>query len=417
MNRLHTIITHRDPDIDEIEAIRILKRHGEKTYPGVSEAVVKTVGKRDSVGKNVDELEAEGTLCVGIGGGRFDEHPFGDRTRRDGECAATLVAKYIGADQNPALRANIAYALKRNYSADTGEFEIAPLAKLAFRYLSHSGDASKDAEMENQILSSCFFLLNAVEDNETALTSGKAPEKKAVKSMSEYITEWMLKRFSVPTSKDQVFYWIMQYAKKHGVADDGKVETSFDLADLVTLAQRFSYSEEDLVRAIDILLDAIWHKYRNFFVDCKRDFDSPTTRGATIERGAEKFLVTSVLSSNPEIAKYCRSQYGRYAGVVIKRDPTTGNTQIFFNQKYGLDPKPIARELRVAERKVKGLTDNLDNETLVSQGKVAGAEEWYFDGFQLLNGSHTADEVPTRLSREEVEQAVMRGLRSIPGIL
>jgi hypothetical protein len=442
MTHIHTILTHRDPDMDEMEAIRLLRRYGEEKYSGITDASIQTLAKRDSMEKNAETLESEGILCVGIAGGKFDEHPFGERGRRDGECAATLVAKDIGADKHPRAKANIAYALSKNYSAETWEFEIAPLEKLAFKYLTHSGDEARDKDMEKQIFDACFLLLNAAEENEAFLTENKPSPRQASKSTDEFITEWLLTRWgtignlpayieqakaedrsaaviaakALRKSEDRVFYWILQYAKKRRVADDGKTATGFDLSDLVMYAQRHSYPEAEIQKAVFIFMDAIWHKYKNFFIDCRNDYNSPATRVATLQRGAETLLVTSVLSSNPEIAKYCRSEHGKYSAVVIKRDPQTGNTQVFFNQKYNLDPKPVAKEIRIAERTTKGMTDSLDDTALVSQGKAEGAEEWYFDGFQLLNGSNTAEEIPTKLSREEVEQAVMRGLRSIEGI-
>ena len=431
---IHTILTHQDPDMDEIVAIHILKRHGESRYPGIKDADIITQAKRD-FDKSPDELEAEGILCVGIGGGKYDEHPVGGRTRREGDCAATLVAKDLGLFEDPRVGPNASYALSKNYSPDTWEFEIAPLEKLAFRYLTHSDDENKNKQNETKIFEACFLLLDAAEKH----YQGTETNGRATLSTDELIAKWMLDRFSpnawpvdlyrvkaeqedraissvvakaIKKSEDRVFYWILQYAKKRRVADDGKQDTNYDLSDLVTFAQRYGYPEEKIEEAVFIFMDAIWNKYKNFFVDCKKDYNSPETRVAVLEKNGEKLLVTSVLSSNPEIARYCRSEYGKHSAVVIKKDPQTGNMQVFFNQKYGLDPKPVAKELRIVERLANGFTEELPEETLTAQGKVEGSEVWYYDGYQLLNGSHTAEEVPTKLSREEVEKAVMRGLRN-----
>ena len=432
--RIHTILTHRDPDIDEIVAIHLLKRHGELKYPGISKANIVTIAQRNTEGKSAEEMEREGVLCIGVGRGRFDEHPSENRARVEGECAATLVAKDLSMRDDQVAKSNIEYALEKNYSANTWEFEIAPLEKLAFRYLAHTGE---DKNMEQKIFDACFLLLDVAERNE----SHHPEERKAnmaLESMDEFIARWILERFggkgniadylsrsntedksaSVIVAKDlkkaddKVFYWILQYAKKRRVADDGEIETKYDLSELVKLAQRYDFNQDRLEEAVFIFLDAIWHKYKNFFIDCRRDYNSRETRVAEIVLNEETLVVTSVLSSNPEIAKYCRSQYGGNSAVVIKRDPDTGNTQIFFNQKFNLDPIPVAREIRRAERQAKGLEDNLGDEELGKQGKVQGSEEWFFDGFQVLNGSHTAEEKPTVLKREEVEKAVLRGLMS-----
>ncbi len=435
MSQIHTILTHRDPDMDEVEAIRLLKRYGENTYPGISKAEIVTVAKRDFEGKKAENFELEGVLCVGIGGGKFDEHPFGERGRREGECAATLVAKDLGIDANPNTKANIAYALDKNYSAETAEFEIAPLEKLAFKYLSHNGNDTQNYEMESRIFDACFLLLDAVEE-----IKKNPARKEAPKSIDEYIADWLLRNFgnqnspsldifklkaqenqgsitvqiakAIKKSEDKIFYWIIQYAKKHRTPNVIMSENSFELSDLVTLAQQLNYPESQISEAVDIMLNGIWYKYKNFFVDCKRDFNSDSTRVASLKYGNAELRIISLLSTNSEIAKYARSEYGGYSAVVIKRDPNTHNTQIFFNKKNGLDPQPVVKEIRIAERKNKGINVALEDEILMAQGKIEGAEEWFFDGYQILNGSNTTDVSPTQLSREEIEQAVMRGLRA-----
>lgn len=92
------IVTHERPQLSDIVAILVLRRFGEELFPGVGQAPVifNGCGGANFLGKTQEELDKEGVLLIGIGGGRFDEHPRNGKSRKSGECEATLVAKYLG---------------------------------------------------------------------------------------------------------------------------------------------------------------------------------------------------------------------------------------------------------------------------------------------------------------------------------
>ncbi len=128
--RIHTILTHFGFQFDEGLAMFLLTQFGEEKYPGVSNAeVVYLRTLRLHEGDTAESLEAEGILCVGVGGGKFDEHATDDAPAKEGDCAATLVAKHLGIANDPALRGLLAYAYHCDTETGVSQYEIAAAMK------------------------------------------------------------------------------------------------------------------------------------------------------------------------------------------------------------------------------------------------------------------------------------------------
>jgi len=110
------IVTHPNMHSDEHFAIWMLRKFGEELFPGVGEAFIsfwndeyKATNNKD--GRTREDWLNEGTLLVGVGGDEksfFDEHPS-EGERKGNDCAATLVAKYLGIDKMPELQRDLEY--------------------------------------------------------------------------------------------------------------------------------------------------------------------------------------------------------------------------------------------------------------------------------------------------------------------
>ncbi|MEK7574136.1 MAG: hypothetical protein AAB514_01230 [Patescibacteria group bacterium] len=306
-----TIATHERPHLDEYAAIFLLKKFGESRFPGISKARIvywspfaEKIGDRCSV----DEYEKTGSLFIGVGGGRFDEHPAIGGERKQGECAATLVAKALGIADDPSLEKILKFALNNDIKAAASPFDLA------------------------------------------------------------YITKIMHQRY--PDNSDKVMEWVMAGLEA-------------------------KYQEQD-----------------SFFNEAKKEF----YRMAKIEeiitpRGMLRRMAT-VVSDDEQINKLARSAYGGNTAIIIQKK-SSGHVQIFTNQHYGLTLYDIAQILRLAEQKAKGKIITKDWKVLASEGKVAGAEEWFFfqAGQMLLNGSLTATGVPaTKIPLEQIQEIVRIGI-------
>jgi len=141
METFHTIVTHENPHLhfDETLVIWLLRKFGEQVFPGISTAKIKSWGTGGTTpdGRSAREYEQEGTLLVGIGKGRFDDHPDANGKRKEHECATTLVAKALGLRDEPALQELFEFAVSSDRNAGNHPFDIANVAKA-----SHQGHLS-----------------------------------------------------------------------------------------------------------------------------------------------------------------------------------------------------------------------------------------------------------------------------------
>lgn len=103
---IHAIVIYPRPHADTICAIWLLRTFGEQHFPGAGAATIK-YWNQVADGKSADDWETEGVLLIDLGGGKFDHHHDTHSTKSD--CASTLIAKYLGIDQDPALRKMLTY--------------------------------------------------------------------------------------------------------------------------------------------------------------------------------------------------------------------------------------------------------------------------------------------------------------------
>lgn len=127
---VHTIVTHHNPHIDELIAIFFLVVFGKKLFPGIEKSarVYIDAGSETYNGMTADQGLGKGLLFLGVGGGMFDEHPTGHKQRKEGECAATLAANYLGLN-DPCFERLLRYARNRDLHGndEAGTFGLASL--------------------------------------------------------------------------------------------------------------------------------------------------------------------------------------------------------------------------------------------------------------------------------------------------
>jgi hypothetical protein len=133
------LITHKWAHFDEDLGMFLLVTFGEELFPGISRATVDYVdaGSRAPdhlIGKIWTEVKI---AAVGVWGkkyGPFDEHRMGDEIREHGECAASLVLKYLKQhipDFNyPLIEAAVAYATSIDLNGRADKDSMPNLVKL-----------------------------------------------------------------------------------------------------------------------------------------------------------------------------------------------------------------------------------------------------------------------------------------------
>lgn len=102
------ILTHWYPHVDEVMAIWLLQIFGEPKFVfeknNEGKPIVKIKFLRTGVlphGQTAESLLEKGILCIGVGGGIFDEHATADADRKKGYSATTLVVEYLGLENTP----------------------------------------------------------------------------------------------------------------------------------------------------------------------------------------------------------------------------------------------------------------------------------------------------------------------------
>jgi len=134
--KIKQIATHVRPHLDEILAIWILRMFGALKFPGIetAEIIYWDAGSKTPDGRSAEEWLADGVLCVGVGGGMFDEHPnlAAKEARREEECSASLVAKFLGVDEHPALMQLLKVVTGIDTSGGGGRFGVDSTMKLFY---------------------------------------------------------------------------------------------------------------------------------------------------------------------------------------------------------------------------------------------------------------------------------------------
>jgi len=166
---IRTIKTHKYPHLDEIVAIWLLKTFGGEKYSGLDTAKLEFEngsGEQTVTDGNVTDWEKSGVLIIGTGNGRFDEHKKGAGVLA-GDCAASLVAGYLGVADHPALRQILRFTLVNDRQGSSQPFDVASVIKSLYRQFPDQPEVSMNwaitaiqAKYEEQ---SAFFSKTAEE--------------------------------------------------------------------------------------------------------------------------------------------------------------------------------------------------------------------------------------------------------------
>ncbi len=132
ITEVNTIVTHLRPHIDEIVAIVLLRNYGEEKFPGIKKAKIAfwNAGTTNTENKSWKQHHREGKILIGVGGSCFDEHPSAATERKEGHCAATLVAEYLGISKLPELEQLLRYTLVNDTKGGNNPFDLAALINL-----------------------------------------------------------------------------------------------------------------------------------------------------------------------------------------------------------------------------------------------------------------------------------------------
>jgi hypothetical protein len=417
--RITTIVLHYRPHGDEIVALWLLLNAffdiAERLFPGISTANIMFVDA-GTVFSNptADEMEQQGILCIGVGGGRFDEHPSGNHGRKKGDCAATLIATFLGVADNAELSPLLDYARRIDLEGKDDPFDLFSLIKTL------QLQAENDDEMIKIILWSIaalnawwsWQLSNCKVDHEeirrlfTAILTGNFPATDTINKHADKC----LKGGFPPFSLGKLAYYISCYPTL------GSYSTF--RTDLSPAERGASYAQCWANRVLTAKV-----REQAEFREALEEMGSPATCEEVNVAEASCILVT-IATNNTQASRAALHGFRDAMGALILVR-ITGNVQIFLNRNHPVFTSPnqhkltnasqtIARNVRIAELRSRGLPTGLLSETrLKAEGQFPGAEMWHYfaPAHAMLNGTPTSPHrPPTAISINEIVQIVRDAL-------
>ncbi len=444
---------HPNPHLEEIVLQRIAREFGKKQFPGIENAewMFLNTGGLLEEGMSAEDYLNEGILLGGTGGGMFDEHPTTHSSRKENECALTLLLKKLGVNGEAAPWQNIIdYTVKNDLKGAGTAFDVAHvLTTLYYAFRNDGNEGVKKAILwamwaieeiytdnlsgDEKKVQKDFFRevamtwlharqraikngLDLDEINEDFIQS--VVERKAGYTYSDKVTRSspinVAKYFRIDQRKD------MECLLRFMMQDGSYGAHPFDIASIFSAAVRNARrGDGDLSDAIRWVFDAFDAKYveqRDFWGKTRKEFKDKANNVWMKGPLGTDVLVSFMETDSQLMPKYARHKDGGNVDIFVKRD-SNGNVQIFVNQRkratHGIVLNGVVRAVRIREQLKNGKLVTLDPHLLTQEGRVEGCENWWYfpslEGF--YNGSLTANEVsPTKLSMNEILDCIRIGI-------
>jgi hypothetical protein len=402
------IITHEYPDLDAILSILLLKRFGESILPGVSQAKVSFCPASDRPrGKSTDTLEKEGVLAVDIGGGRFDNHPVGNRqnVNRRNRCAADLVAEELGLTQDPLWKDLIEYTRLHDTNArsiqSSDYIHHVPTVPTIITGLSIL--YRNDSDISWKILRDGMEIIEAI----PAYLSRKPDDFQTevdhlIALTDRYLAERGIDSANPPQHYKNFAVWRsrLDESPRNAFSRD-RLDRLISLSTLSAgFRVQYDNDQERIWQCMKRCFDAIIAREQRW-VDALNDVDLH----GQFETVRNTIHVAAVESENGLVIKACRKR-GR-VDLVVYRDPVTGSTSLILNRRGPLkrfSMSNLAAKIRIAECMETNTVP--DHKALLRIGKTHG---WFLHQSKnlLICGSLKSRAVmPSKISMENILQIV-----------
>lgn len=429
------IDTHWRPHIDEIVGFKLLTitEEGEKLFPGISK--VQGLTFVQSADYDVTEALAKGRVPLGIGHGKFDDHPLPGKRRKKGVCSAVLVAQELGLADSPAWANLLNYTLLNDTQgarSPFAPFELAYIPKMMYE-IDKSWDHSQDS-----VVSWTGLAIEAILAHESKVAQGSQAfdQQLCVVAFDRALAAWLMvkfdgKKFATEEERAEFVFGSQeliaeQVIKRLAMAEDpwfkkileffrAKPETGnalFNIRSLLTLIYERDHADGDL--AIEWLFMALETKYKEqeLFHEAWVEFER-RVETVTVWRGKEKLTIAIMTDCD----KMLMGKVARAKGMamLIQQQPW-GNVQIFSNRKLHIKAYDLAAMIRLTEQELRGEVVTTDWRQLREEGLVPGCENWYYllgdrkDAHMLLNGSLSVEQPPTEIPLDDLIQMAMIAL-------
>lgn len=368
---INTIVLHTKFHLDEAEALRRLKSYGGQHFQEITSAKVKfTKGlapQSDAV------FDAQCFLPVGTGKGRFDEHR-GEEERLPNECATTLVAKYLGQENDIVLKRIADEVLRCDTKPGVKSTELAELVKMAHRRL----------EKNEVVLRWCMTVLHALHKRLFGNFDKVSGERTLEQLFEERASSYKDERAR------NYLAGLVQESTKRAAEEQRITELAFlteclyrtdkvgDAVDFVRFALDHLYADQlEFQKAVEECKGGEWFDVCALCNKKGNRTHARTLRGLIIE------------TDSSLVQRAARTKEAGGASVVIIRKKTEGNVSVFVDTSQGINLVAFTRMVRWLDLPKVGKT--VSWEDLGNAGALPQVPHWYFfrKGQMLLNGSLT----------------------------
>lgn len=367
--KFHTIVLHFRPHFDEIVALWLLlifNEEAENIFPGITTAGITFVDAGTIYhSPPANALEEQGYLCIGVGGGRFDEHPTSFDVRKNGECAATLIASILGVAKDPQLKELLDYVRRIDLEGKAGVFELPSLIKLL----------QLQAETEDEMRDVIAWAYTALDAWWRSRQSRHATHKeKMIEVVETAFAEWLLKFYGTQNpsailreNRDNRKSLAHFVAERHGFFDDPRFKQLLEYLErsvrggfhpfglgkiLYLLSEQFSSPTSQSTSWAERALDGKLQEQIDF-LDALDELNH--AENEKIGGGGVGLLLVIAHSDNYQLSKAVRYLYKERLGIFIQVR-TSGHVQIFVNylSHQQLHSAPLAHHIRLAEQRCRG---------------------------------------------------------------
>jgi hypothetical protein len=378
---IDVVLVHEGAHADENLGGTLFIAYGEELYPGASSAKVFEHSFGGGVMKPEDQ--PANVVLIGMGGGEFDEHG-----KPGNHCAATLVAQKLGLLSNQALAKITLQTLIDDNHASLGQKNTIPFLIKAMN----------DAEIPFEETFKWYQVLFWAEYRHQQALVEKGKFNQEYQDVLNYMLAqperinlrtdpWAKRIIAIPQTTLESGYELIKADKGETAANDWKV-----LPDLA-MAKR----QEDFLAA-----------EKEWLANGKRE--TLETDDGDLRIG----FIESDLTQMHSAARFCRPDT-RWAKVdLFVQKKSAGHIQIFTDVKLKINLTDLARNIRLAEAKKRGVTIK-DVESLSMEETHPEIPQWHLpkgNPYMLLNSSLSAKCVePTILTKNEVRQGIIETFR------
>lgn len=383
MVQIKAHLIHKRSHLDEDVCVWLRRRFGQDKYPGseTAEILFEGAATAELLGVSAEDLRAEGIESFGRWGGRFDEHGKPRMLDEPEKCATDLVAEDLGIAERPELFPILDFTNYADTKAQGHQLDMGCMVKTL--HSAYPNDPLKVVEWALQGIEAKY---------QEELLRLRGVQIPTWKSTSDLMIELL------GTNNDPV---VLQHIYKLARSDNHPFGICCVAAAMMAVNPNNPAPTLDWVR---IALQAVYQKQVSFL----QAAEIVKNESWWEEVRCQGKLVSIVMArtDNEEFNSAARAEG---AAIVIQYQ-SSGDMQIFPNNHckrlgFRLNMQRITKAIRWAEQKAKGRIITTDEKVLEGEGFVEGAEEWYFTGTKgqmLLNGSTTADNIPTHLTDEQV---------------